>query len=213
MSLFDEETKNTLKKHLQKLMDDVNIIYFGQEGECESCQTAQNFLEEIAELSEKINLEAYNFADNKDKANNYGIDKVPAIVLADSNKQDTGIRFYGIPAGHEINSFVKALLEVSGAKEELSADAKERIAALDKDVNIQVFVTLQCPYCSTAVETANRLALENDQITANMVESSTFSELAAKYNVSGVPKVVINESTEFVGAQPMEVFLEKIESL
>jgi len=46
-----------------------------------------------------------------------------------------------------------------------------------------------------------------------MVESSTFQQLAIKYNVSSVPKIVINETHEFVGAQPVSAFLDQIEKL
>ncbi len=46
-----------------------------------------------------------------------------------------------------------------------------------------------------------------------MIEAQTFSELSDKYNVSGVPKIVINEEHDIVGNQPIEKFLETIESL
>ncbi|HMB19739.1 MAG TPA: thioredoxin family protein, partial [Spirochaetota bacterium] len=64
-----------------------------------------------------------------------------------------------------------------------------------------------------AVATAHRIALENPKIKADMVESSTFQHLAIKYNVSSVPKIVINETHEIIGAQPVSVFLEEIEKL
>ena len=31
-----------------------------------------------------------------------------------------------------------------------------------------------------------------------------------RYHVSGVPKIVVNESIEFTGAQPAEVFLDAV---
>jgi predicted DsbA family dithiol-disulfide isomerase len=46
-----------------------------------------------------------------------------------------------------------------------------------------------------------------------MVETSTFPQLAIKHNVSSVPKVVINDVYEFVGAQPINVFLDTIEKI
>ncbi|MBP8177839.1 MAG: thioredoxin family protein [Spirochaetes bacterium] len=57
------------------------------------------------------------------------------------------------------------------------------------------------------------MAIENQNIIADMVETSTFPQLAIKHNVSSVPKVVINDVYEFVGAQPINVFLDTIEKI
>jgi protein-disulfide isomerase len=46
-----------------------------------------------------------------------------------------------------------------------------------------------------------------------MIEAQTFYDLSTKFNVSGVPKIIINDSLELVGNQPIERFLEQIESL
>lgn len=42
---------------------------------------------------------------------------------------------------------------------------------------------------------------------ADIVEASEFPELAERYNVYAVPKIVVNETTEFVGAQPEGAFV------
>lgn len=42
---------------------------------------------------------------------------------------------------------------------------------------------------------------------ADVVEASEFPELAERYAVYAVPKIVINEATEFVGAQPEAAFV------
>jgi glutaredoxin-like protein len=135
------------------------------------------------------------------------------MLLTDDAGTDTGIRFFGVPGGYEINSFLTAINEVSGSGEALPGDMIERIKKIEKDVRIEVFITLSCPYCPQAVATAHRIALENPRIKADMVESSTFQHLAIKYNVSSVPKIVINETHEFIGAHPVNVFLEEIEKL
>jgi len=63
------------------------------------------------------------------------------------------------------------------------------------------------------VSTAHRLALENKNIRADMVESSTFVPQAVKYGVQSVPLTVINENQKLVGANPLEKILEVIEKL
>ena len=118
-----------------------------------------------------------------------------------------------MPGGYEINSFLASLLEVSGTKEALPPDVISRISAIASEIHIQVFVTLGCPYCPGAVIAAHRLALESSYVRADMIESSTFPHLANRYSVTGVPKIIINETGELTGAQPVTAFLDIIEKL
>lgn len=54
------------------------------------------------------------------------------------------------------------------------------------------------------------MAIESEHITADMVEITEFPHLAGRYNVKGVPKTVINEAQEVVGAVPEQVFLSHV---
>jgi hypothetical protein len=60
------------------------------------------------------------------------------------------------------------------------------------------------------VRVAHGLALDNPQVRADMIEAIEFPELARKYNVYGVPKVVINDAVEFEGALPEGPYLDKV---
>ena len=213
MPLFDEKVSQQLSQLLSKIKNPITIIFFTQEIECPTCQTTHQFVEEITRLNNKISLKIYNLIKDADVAKQFAIDKIPAIVITDTHHTIKGVRFFGIPAGYEINSFIAACVEVSGVVEPIPDALLERIKKIAKPVHIQVFVTLTCPYCPAAVATAHRLALENSNITADMIESTTFTPLAVKHNVSSVPKVVINDIYEFVGAQPMNVFIDMIEKI
>ena len=46
-----------------------------------------------------------------------------------------------------------------------------------------------------------------------MVDAAVFPHLGVKYNVSSVPRIVINETHGFVGAQGLEEFLNEIEKV
>jgi alkyl hydroperoxide reductase subunit AhpF len=142
MSLFDDKVKEQLKNLLGALKDNVNIVYFTQEFECHACNDCRTFLEEISELSDKIILTIFDFQKDKAEADRHQIDKIPAIVIADNNNNDTGIRFFGVPAGYEINSFISSLVEVSGVKKDLPPEIASRISKITRDIHIQVFVTL-----------------------------------------------------------------------
>lgn len=191
----------------------VKILYFTQEMECDSCSQAHEFVTEVTDLNDKLSLEAYDFVEDEEQAQALGIDQIPAITLLTKDGEQTGIKFYGLPGGYEINSFLSSLVEVSGNREMLDEKLQARIDNIAKEINIKVFVTLSCPYCPNAVINAHRLALENENITGEMIESSTFPHLANKYNVTGVPKIIINDKEELTGAQPLEKILDAIENL
>ena len=75
----------------------------------------------------------------------------------------------------------------------------------------QVFVSPTCPYCAFSVHTAHQFALESAHVTADMVETTEFTDLATKYDVFGVPKIIVNETTEAEGAAPPEAFMDLVE--
>ena len=213
MSLLDDKVKKQLQEALKPMVNNVNLVLFTQTLECNTCRDTHLFLGEISELSDKLTLTVWNFQTDKDKAEQYGVDKIPAIVVLDSENRDHGIKFYGLPGGYEINSFIRIILEMSGLKEQLPDDMMKRIQGIKKDIHIQVFISLTCPYCPDAVSAAHRLALESEHIKADMVESSTFVPLAIKFNVSSVPKTVINGTQEFVGTNPLGKVLDFIEKV
>lgn len=210
MALFDQETTKQLEDIFKGLKETVNVVLFTDEKNCDTCEDTKSFLEEIQVLSDKIVLKQFDLNKDSDEAGKYNIDKAPAIRLLDKDSRDFGVTFYGIPAGHEINSFVAGLMELSGAGETLPEAMKLDLAKVDKKVNIKVFVTLGCPHCSGAVSKAHKLAFENPNIEAEMIECATFPELANKYDVSGVPKIVFNDTEELIGNQPFDQFVSTL---
>ena len=209
--LLNEETQKQLKQVFEELKNAVTMVLFTSDEDCESCEATLSLLTEVSELSDKLNLRVYDV--KSDEAKKYDVDLAPSFVLLDHNDEYHRVKFNGIPAGHEINSFISALIEMSGAESEVPAELLERIQKIDKPINIKVFVTLSCPHCPGAVQKAHKLAMLNKNVTGEMIEAQTFYELSEKFNVTGVPKIIINDSLELVGNQPIERFLEQIESL
>lgn len=208
MPLLSERIRVRVKEVFETLPAPVKLILFTQEFECETCADARQLVEELSSLSNKVKLEVYDFVSDKDKVEKYKIDKIPAIVV--EGEKDYGIRFYGLPGGYEFNSLLHAIKIVSSKDSGLSQDSKNMLKSLTKPVHIQVFVTLTCPYCPMAVETAHKLALENDLISADMVDATEFPHLANKYQVFAVPKVIINDKISFEGALPELSFVRHV---
>jgi glutaredoxin-like protein len=218
MALINEKDRNYLIEVFTKeLRNEVRLIFFTQKSglfvpgvECEYCKETGDLVKELGELSDKIKIEVYDFLSDEDIAKQYNIKRIPAIALL--GEKDYGIRFYGIPSGYEFGSLIEDIIDVSKRETGLSKATKERLSRIDKEVNIQVFVTPTCPYCPRMVHMAHQFAIENDYITADMVEVIEFPQLANYYEVSGVPKTVINDKEEIVGAVPEASFLESIEN-
>ena len=102
-------------------------------------------------------------------------------------------------------------IDVSNGRSRLTPAGKARVKAISKPVHIQVYVTPTCPYCPRAVRIAHQMAIENPLITSDMVEAMEFPDLADKYSVMSVPKMIVNETYHFVGALPEPQFIEQIE--
>jgi len=206
--VIKKKDRELLRKELRDLSGEVTMVMFTQELECQYCAQTRQLLTELASFSDRLKLIILDFVRDNEEAEGYGVDKIPAIVLL--GDEDVGIRYYGVPAGYELAALLETIRDLSLGSTDLEDETRERLRTLAKNVHIQVFVTPTCPYCPRAVRTAYKLAQENDFIRADVLEAIEFPHLANRYHVRGVPMVVINETTSFVGAQPEALFVDKI---
>ena len=214
MAKIDQEEKNKIKELFSKhLKDEVNLLFFSKDDDCQYCLDTEEILEEVTGLDEKVNFEKNLLG--SEKAEEYGVERAPAIIFLNNEGQDSGVHFYGIPSGYEFTSLIEDILDMSDHERiDLSEDIKKEVMALDGDVLLQVFITPTCPYCPRAVRVAHQMAMLNPKVRGEMVEAMEFEELSSSFNVSGVPKTVINSGAdEQVGAVPAKTILKKIQNL
>jgi len=211
--LLNDEVKQQIKEFLVNMEKPVEMLLFTQVGPCQTCKETVELLSEVAKLNDLLTFTQKDLNEDKELAEKYGITMTPSFILLNDQGEYQGVKFNGIPAGHEINSFLSAIIDVSGKAFDFDEAAKAKLKSLDKKVNIKVFITLSCPHCPGAVQNAHRLALLNDHVEGEMIEAQTFAELSNKYDVSGVPKIVINDEHELVGNQPIEAYMDYIEKL
>ncbi|NHJ32930.1 MAG: glutaredoxin, partial [Asgard group archaeon] len=111
----------------------------------------------------------------------------------------------------EFTTFIESIMLVSSREPVLSPEAKDLLKTVKNKVNLKVFVTLECPYCPAMVIRAHKLALANDNITAEMIESSQFAQLASDFDIFGVPNTIINNGKGSVeGLVTEEVLIKEI---
>lgn len=208
MTFLTDQDKQQIRSIFKAMAGKVQLIHFTQELDCQYCLETKKMLEELSKLSEKIDLSVLNFQIDKEIADTFKVDKVPATVVM--GDKDFGIRYYGIPSGYEFSSLVEDIVDVSKKDSGLSDGSKRLLAQIKKPVHLQVFVTPTCPNCPPVVRLAHKLAMENDNIKADMVEATEFPDLSMKYNVKGVPKTIIGENTSIDGTMVELDLVEKI---
>jgi alkyl hydroperoxide reductase subunit F len=211
-NLIDEKSRRELRKFLENMVKPVKLLFFAEHADSPSSTHQNQLLEELASLSEKIELKVYDIISEGDEVESYGIERTPATaVLGD---KDYGIRFYGLSAGYEFTSIVESILLVSTRMSGLDPQIEKLVKNIKEKVHLKIFVTLTCPYCPRMVHVADQFALVNENIRVDMIEASQFPELAQKYNVRGVPMTVINEKHSFEGAlSPAKVYLEVLKAV
>jgi glutaredoxin-like protein len=152
MGLLKDSDREQLKLEFEKLTNPVKLQFFTQALDCDYCPLTQQVLEELVSLSDKIQLQTYNFAIDKEPVFEYKIARVPAIAVArvethviDGKEQtrdhDFGIRYYGVPSGFEFGSLVSDIMDVSRGESGLSEQSKTQLKQLTEPLHLQVFTT------------------------------------------------------------------------
>ena len=213
MSLISPSDQERLRETFGEMPRPVRLLFFTQTLGCETCLQAKQILDELPVLSGKITVEEVNFVLEPEKAGQYEIDRVPAIAVVGQDEagleRDSKIRFLGTPAGYEFMSLIQAVLLVGGRPSMLSEESLKLVAAVTTPTTVRVFTTPTCPHCPRAVAVAHEMAFANPNITAFAVEATEFPDLARKYSVNGVPKTVVNDSIEILGALPPDAFVSQ----
>ena len=138
MAVLKEEDRKKLKDVFGTLREQVIIVMFTQEMECQFCATTRTLLEEVAILSDKLSLEVHDFVAEGDLAAQYGVDKIPATILRGDD--DYGIRFYGVPSGYEFTTLIQDIIDVGKRSSGLDDQVKAEVARIDRPVHLQVII-------------------------------------------------------------------------
>ncbi|MCD6550976.1 thioredoxin family protein [Thermotoga sp.] len=203
--------KDLFGKELEKK---VKVLFFktDDKGRCQYCEITEQVLEELTSVDSKLELEIHNFDAEKDVVEKYKVEMVPATILLSEDGKDHGIRFYGVPSGHEFGTLIQDIITVSKGKPQLSEESIQKLQAFEEPIRISVFVTPTCPYCPRAVLMAHNMAIASDRIVGEMIEANEYWELSEKFGVSSVPHIVVNRdpSKFFVGAYPEKEFINEV---
>lgn len=163
----------------------------------------EDFLKEIGSLTNKVKF--ITIKDSEDEI------LYPSIQICDSDGLYKGAAFHGVPGGHEINSFIIALYNAAGPGQAVDEEILNRIGAIDKKIDIKIMVSLSCTMCPELVMAAQRIALENKNITAEAYDLAHYKSLKDKYNIMSVPCFVINDDLVLFGKKSISEILDILE--
>jgi alkyl hydroperoxide reductase subunit AhpF len=140
MAFLNARDEQEVRKQFEQLQEPVKLVVFSQSlAAADLCQQNERLVREVAALSDKISVETLNLAIDRERAEGYGVDQVPAIVV--EGARDYGLRFYGVPSGYEFGNLIDSIIVASTGAPDLTDDTKASLAALAGDVDIKVFST------------------------------------------------------------------------
>jgi len=142
----------------------------------------KGYMEELAALTDKLSVEITD-----------GGEDAPCVRICRTDGSWTGLAFHGVPGGHEFTSFVLGLYNAAGPGQPLDADVLDAVRAIDRPVDIKVLVSLSCTMCPELVTAAQRIAAENDHVTAQVYDLNHFPAIRDRYSVMSVPCLVVGD--------------------
>ena len=142
----------------------------------------KGYMEELSKLTDKLSVETSR-----------GGEEAPCVRICRADGTWTGLAFHGVPGGHEFTSFVLGLYNAAGPGQAMDEDVKAAVRSIGKKTDIKVLVSLSCTMCPELVTAAQRIAAENENITAEVYDLNHFPALRERYSVMSVPCLVVGD--------------------
>ncbi|MGB0732929.1 MAG: alkyl hydroperoxide reductase subunit F [Pontibacterium sp.] len=196
--MLSNEILQAVKGYTANMQKTVTFVL--QRGEHEKREELVKFLNDLAAVSENLEIVETERPDLRS----------PISFLLEADGVDTGIRFSGIPAGHEFNSLILAVLQSSGTALKLDDSLQSLLAVIDEDLKFEVFIGLSCHNCPDVVQALNQFALVNPNISAEMVDGGLFQEVIKERDIQGVPSVYLNGELFANGKVTAAELIEKL---
>lgn len=192
---LDSSLKNQLSQYLQLLENPISLVVSLDDSD--NSIKLKEFVDEIAELSEKITVKEGQ------------LQYTPSFAV-DRENEESGVVFAGIPLGHEFESLVLALLQVAGRAPKISDEQVQRIKSIDKELKFETIVSLTCHNCPEVVQALNIMSVLNPKISHTMIEGGTFQEMVEKRGVMAVPTVFLDGQELMAGRTNLDQILDKV---
>ena len=206
---LDDNIQNQLKDIFTKFDKKVKVVLIKDPEIAKSIQM-EEFLSEISSLSDKIDFQSLNKNENLELEKKIDAERFPTIAFFDQDNNFKGVKFSTLPGGHELNSFILTLYNIAGAGQKISEESKKKIDGISTPHKIKIGVTLSCSRCPESVQSAQRIAIENNNIDVEVIDVFTFPKFREKFEIMSVPAIIIDDKLVGFGQKNIEQFLDLI---
>ncbi|WP_111497879.1 alkyl hydroperoxide reductase subunit F [Marinobacter bohaiensis] len=197
--MLDANLKDQLKAYMENLREPIELV--PSLDDSAKSKELKELLEEIEALSDKISLREDGAADVRRPS--FAINRVGS---------DIGVRFAGIPMGHEFTSLVLALLQVGGHPSKASQEVIEQVQSLDGDYVFETYFSLSCQNCPDVVQALNLMSVLNPKIKHTSIDGALFQDEVEQREVMAVPSVYLNGESFGQGRMNLEEIAAKLDT-
>jgi NADH-dependent peroxiredoxin subunit F len=198
-SMLDANLKAQLAAYLERMTQPVELVASLDDGP--ASRELQALLADIAEASPRLTV----------VETRGGPHRTPSFAVARPGAS-AGVRFAGLPMGHEFTSLVLALLQVGGYPPKVDESVLRQIRELDGDYEFEIYVSLTCHNCPDVVQALNLMAVQNPRIKATMVDGALFQDEVKQREIMAVPTVFLNGTRFGQGRMSLEEILAKLDA-
>ena len=199
--MLDDTLKSQLSAYLEKLREP--IVLTASLDDSPASADTRSLLQTIASLSAKV-----SFSETGSDA------RKPSFVISKQGQlaeQNQGVRFAGLPLGHEFTSLVLALLWTGGHPPKVETELIEQIKSLDGPLDFEVYMSLDCHNCPDVVQALSLMQIVNPKIRTTVIEGGSYQAEVQARDVMSVPKVFLNQSVFGSGRMLLEEIVAKLD--
>ncbi|MEP1595847.1 MAG: thioredoxin family protein, partial [Halieaceae bacterium] len=197
--MLDASIKEQLNAYMDKLQQPIELV--AAYDDSEKSQELKQLLDELEPMSDKISLRTEE--SEQVRRPSFAINRVGS---------DIGVRFAGIPMGHEFTSLVLALLQVGGHPPKASQEVIEQVKDLDGDFEFETYFSLSCQNCPDVVQALNLMSVLNPRIKHTAIDGALFQDEVEQREVMAVPSVYLNGKPFGQGRMTLEQIIAKVDT-
>ncbi len=135
----------------------------------------------------------------------------PSFVIAREGESH-GVRFAGLPLGHEFESLVLTLLWTGGHPPKVAQEVIDGIKAVDGEFAFEVYMSLTCHNCPDVVQALALMAIVNPKISTTVIEGGAFQQEVEQRQVMAVPMVFQGGEMFDSGRMTLEQILARLDT-
>lgn len=178
-------------EHIVLLKTQIGSGVFGTE--------LKTFITEVQQLTDKIRAEITEVSD-----------EVSFVQLCHDNGTCANTRYRAVPTGHEFNSFLLGLLQISAEPKAIDDGLLQRIKQLAPK-KLQVMITLTCTMCPEVVQACQRMAFENTGLETEVIDINHHLDIKDKYQIMSVPCLVVDGEHVHFGKKSLDDLVSLLE--